>query len=36
VIEAGLVAETADPAGLGARLRVLAVPRAAGRGWGAA
>jgi two-component system chemotaxis response regulator CheB len=36
VIEAGLVAETADPAGLGARLRVLAVPRGAGRGWGAA
>jgi two-component system chemotaxis response regulator CheB len=36
VIEAGLVAETADPAGLGARLRVLAVPRVAGRGWGAA
>jgi two-component system chemotaxis response regulator CheB len=36
VIEAGLVAETADPAELGARLRVLAVPRGAGRGWGAA
>ncbi|MFH5925946.1 chemotaxis protein CheB [Roseomonas xinghualingensis] len=36
VIQAGLVSETADPAGLGARLRLLAIPRPAPLGWGAA
>ena len=36
VIQAGLVSETADPAGLGIRLRQLAIPRQAPLGWGGA